>query len=417
MYLDGAGTPFLAGHAASAVAAPALSWFLAEGATGTLLRRVHPARQPVGHAGPGPDRLPAARRHGDPARLRARAREPPHHLGRRRAPLAGRHRGVGAPPQPERRRRSSPSGRCGGPTAAGTRRTTRPARPRPAPAGWSSAGEVGGPQHYVTYVLLANTSPFAGQARVTVLLEGGGTLERTFALAAQQPLQRRRRHALPRNRRTAASATLVESLGTDPAELVVEWSIYGTPGARPWELGANALAMNLSPPLHTLADRAIVRGGGATTIETFRAIAGARRPTFSVTSSSPGRRHRDHRRGHRRAARSRPAAAPGRRRSRSPPASPASRTSSSASSSPSIPGRAVTFGRPDDPRLAAVPGLRRHERRRPPRAGRHAATTAARWSRRTCARIGLGPIVDLFPPETTARTTRSTSTATGASIW
>src|SRR5205085_10183738 len=36
MYLDGEGTPFLAGHDASAVPAPALSWFLAEGATGTF---------------------------------------------------------------------------------------------------------------------------------------------------------------------------------------------------------------------------------------------------------------------------------------------------------------------------------------------------------------------------------------------
>ena len=36
MYLDGAGTPFLAGHAASAVTAPALDWFLAEGATGAF---------------------------------------------------------------------------------------------------------------------------------------------------------------------------------------------------------------------------------------------------------------------------------------------------------------------------------------------------------------------------------------------
>ncbi len=36
MYLDGADAAFLAGHASSAVAAPALTWFLAEGATGTF---------------------------------------------------------------------------------------------------------------------------------------------------------------------------------------------------------------------------------------------------------------------------------------------------------------------------------------------------------------------------------------------
>ena len=153
-----------------------------------------------------------------------------------------------------------------------------------------SAGEVGGPQHYATYVLLANTSAFAGQARVTVLLEGGGTLERTFPCrrtAASTSTSAR----VPRRPSAAASATLVESLGTDPAELVVEWSIYGTPGARPWELGANALAMNLSSPLHTLADRAIVRGSGTTTIDTYRAIAGA--PHADLLGEQFGARHRD----------------------------------------------------------------------------------------------------------------------------
>ena len=55
---------------------------------------------------------------------------------------------------------------------------------------------------------------------------------------------------------TAASRPSSRASARDPAELVVEWSLYGTPGARPWELGANALATNLSSPLRTLTDRA-----------------------------------------------------------------------------------------------------------------------------------------------------------------
>ena len=72
-------------------------------------------------------------------------------------------------------------------------------------------------------------------------------------------------------------STLVESLGADPAELVVEWSLYGTPGARPWELGANALAMNLSTPLRTLDRRRRSSAAAAPSRSTRGAPSPARR--------------------------------------------------------------------------------------------------------------------------------------------
>lgn len=50
---------------------------------------------------------------------------------------------------------------------------------------WGIArGEVGGPDAADTYVLVANTSPFAGSIRVRVLAEDDARVERTFAMPA-----------------------------------------------------------------------------------------------------------------------------------------------------------------------------------------------------------------------------------------
>jgi hypothetical protein len=286
MYLDGADTAFLAGHAASAVAAPALTWFLAEGATGGFFDEyillanpsTAPALVQVDYLLPDGMVIPRAYELAPESRRTIWVDQ--EHPWLFDAAVSARiHSLNGVPFVAERSMWWADGGwseahNSPGATVTGTR--------------WLvSAGEVGGPQHYSTYVLLANTSAYPGQARVTVLLEGGGTLERTFALAPNSRFNVDVATLFP-DTVDRRFGTLVESLGADPAELVVEWSIYGTPGARPWELGANALAMNLSPPLHTIADRAILRGGGTTTIETFRAVTGTVRPTFSVTSSSPG---------------------------------------------------------------------------------------------------------------------------------
>ncbi len=284
MYLD-AGTPFLAGHAASAVAAPALSWFLAEGATGTFFDEyillanpsTSPALVQIDYLLPDGTVIPLAYELAPESRRTIRVDEA--HPWLANAALSARiHSLNGIPFIAERSMWWADGGwfeahNSPGATATGTR--------------WLvSAGEVGGPQRAATYVLLANTSPFAGEARVTVLLEGGGTLARTFALAPNSRFNVDVGTLFPATdgRRFG---TLVESLGADPAELVVEWSIYGTPGARPWELGANALAMNLSASLRTLVDRAVVRGSGTTTLETRRRVPGAAEPTFSVSSSVP----------------------------------------------------------------------------------------------------------------------------------
>ena len=46
MYLDRPGQPFAAGHESAGVTAPSNNWFLAEGATGAVLRDVRADRQP-----------------------------------------------------------------------------------------------------------------------------------------------------------------------------------------------------------------------------------------------------------------------------------------------------------------------------------------------------------------------------------
>jgi hypothetical protein len=110
---------------------------------------------------------------------------------------------------------------------------------------WAMAeGEVGGPQSAETYILIANTSAFAGTARVRLYFDDGTSEERTFALA-------------PRSRTTVGISTefpgvvgerfgaVVESLGATPAQIVVERAMYTSPGGVTWAAGTNALATPL----------------------------------------------------------------------------------------------------------------------------------------------------------------------------
>jgi hypothetical protein len=243
MYFDDATTSWVAGNDAAAVAAPALEWFLAEGATGPFFDEyILIANPTTSTADVQVDFLLA-----DGTVLpipwtvapesRSTIRVDSLHPWLANAAVSARLRSLnGVPFIAERTMWWADGGwyeshNSPGATTTGTR--------------WLvSAGEAGGPLHYSTYVLLANTSPFVGQAQVTVLYEGGGTEQRTFPVAANSRFNVDVGTEFP-GADGRRFSTLVESVGTDPAELVVEWSLYGTPGTRPWELGANALAMNL----------------------------------------------------------------------------------------------------------------------------------------------------------------------------
>ena len=117
---------------------------------------------------------------------------------------------------------------------------------------WALAeGESGGSRQVETYFLIANTSAFPGQAKVTLLFEDGtpATAEQVFDL-------------LPNSRRTIyppwdfSSAVpawshrrygaIIESLGTTPAQIVVERAIYANDDAgTTWAAGTNSVATRL----------------------------------------------------------------------------------------------------------------------------------------------------------------------------
>jgi hypothetical protein len=110
---------------------------------------------------------------------------------------------------------------------------------------WAVAeGEAGGPAGVQTYVLIANTSTFAGSARVTVVYEDGTSSVQTLTLP-------------PRSRTNVdivgafsgaidrRFGVIVESLGTTPAQLVVERAMYANAGGVVWAAGTNALGSRL----------------------------------------------------------------------------------------------------------------------------------------------------------------------------
>ncbi len=110
---------------------------------------------------------------------------------------------------------------------------------------WAMAeGESDGPFEKQTYILIANTSAFAGSARVTLLFEDGTTAERTFGL---QP-NSRTNVAVAVEFPAAAGrgyGALIESLGATPAQLVVERAMYSNAGGVIWAAGSNAVATKL----------------------------------------------------------------------------------------------------------------------------------------------------------------------------
>ena len=110
---------------------------------------------------------------------------------------------------------------------------------------WALAeGEVGGALTAETYVLIANTSAFAGSATVTLLFEDGTTASRSFPLAASSRFNVDVRSEFPQavGRRFGA---VVESVGTSPAQIVVERAMYSNANGVVWAAGTNALATRL----------------------------------------------------------------------------------------------------------------------------------------------------------------------------
>jgi hypothetical protein len=116
---------------------------------------------------------------------------------------------------------------------------------------WALAdGEDGGAFATQTYVLIANTSAFAGQARVTVHFEDGTSAQ----LANPLPLEPNSRTTVQIGAEIPQAANrrfgiIVESLGATPAQIVVERAMYSDAiiGGVPvvWAAGTNVVGTRL----------------------------------------------------------------------------------------------------------------------------------------------------------------------------
>jgi uncharacterized repeat protein (TIGR01451 family) len=110
---------------------------------------------------------------------------------------------------------------------------------------WAVAeGEVGGPDVADTYVLVANTSTFAGSICVRALADDGTTVTRTFPLAAVARFNLNIRDAFP-EMIGKKFGVVVESLGDLPAQITAEVSIYLSADGVTWSAGSNAPATRL----------------------------------------------------------------------------------------------------------------------------------------------------------------------------
>jgi hypothetical protein len=247
MYLDRPGQPFAAGHESAGVTAPSTSWFLAEGATGQFFEMF------VLIANPNPSAadvtvdyllttgtvLTKSYTVAANSRFTIWVDEEQFSGVRSLASVSCSMRvraTNGVPiiveramwwPQPSWYEAHNAPGT----TVTGTR--------------WALAGgEVGGANSLQTYVLIANTSATAGQARVTIYFEDG-----TSAQAVVDLLANSRKNVSIGDTFTSSTnrrfSIIVDSLGTTPAQLVVERSMYSSPGGVVWAAGTAAVATRL----------------------------------------------------------------------------------------------------------------------------------------------------------------------------
>ncbi|MFN8057630.1 MAG: thrombospondin type 3 repeat-containing protein [Vicinamibacterales bacterium] len=247
MYLGAGGRTFGAGHASAGIRAPAAQWFLAEGATGAYFDEFILIANPsatdatvdvryllVGGGVVTTSHVVAARSRfnvwvdiDDPALANASASAVV--TSTNNVPIVV-ERAMWWP----------------GPTSATWREAHASAGTTTSGVSWAMAeGESGGSRATDTYVLVANVSAFAGTAQVRVLFEDGTTAAPvTFGLAANSrtSINVAATFTAAAGKRFGVSVT---SLGTNPAQLVVERAMYWDANGEHWAAGTNALATRL----------------------------------------------------------------------------------------------------------------------------------------------------------------------------
>jgi uncharacterized repeat protein (TIGR03803 family) len=256
MYLNRSGVPFAGGHASAGVTAPALDWFLADGATGAFFDLfvliANPSAdlavldvQYLRSSGP-----PLTKRYAVAAgsRLTLWVDDEQLPAGSGQRPLAegsvaiAVHAANGVPvvvertmwwPGPETTddywyEAHNSHGTTGGATR------------------WAIGGvEVGGPDDAESYVMLANIADREGTARLSVMGDDGSVQVETVILPPQSRTTVSVRAAFEGRLPAGRFGLTVDSIGADPVGIVVEHATYASPGGVFWARGSNALAAPL----------------------------------------------------------------------------------------------------------------------------------------------------------------------------
>ena len=247
MYLDRPGQPFAAGHESAGVTAPATSWFLAEGATGDYFDMfILIANPSTTDATVRADYLlPSGQVVSRDYIVAANSRfnswvdlEAPELANTAVSTTITSTNGV---PLVVERAMWWP-----GPTSATWAEAHNSPGETTTGTKWAVAeGEVGGSSATETYTLIANTSSFEGTARVTMLFEPGtAPVTRNFTLPARS---RTNVNALVDFPESAGKrfGMVVESVGSSPAQIVVERAMYSNANGVKWAAGTNVLATKL----------------------------------------------------------------------------------------------------------------------------------------------------------------------------
>ncbi len=245
MYLDRPGQMFAAGHESAGVTAPAMEWFLAEGATGAffdlfvLIANPETSAAAIDATYLLPDGRTIVKSYTVPPNSRQNIWVDLEDTRLADTAVSTTIRSTNGVPIIVERAMWWP-GTAGtwyeAHNSAGATSTARR---------WALAeGEVGGPRNADTYMLVANTSPTRAEVRVTLLFEDGTSAARTFAVAGNSRfnVDARTEFAEARDRRFGA---LVESVGAAPAEIVVERAMYWNALGQTWAAGTNALGTKL----------------------------------------------------------------------------------------------------------------------------------------------------------------------------
>jgi Tol biopolymer transport system component len=237
-------------HNSAAVAGPALNWFLAEGATGDFFDTF------VLIANPNPT----------PAELRVIFMLPDGNtvekrytvLGERRmtiwvddadpllraTPVATRVESTNGVPVIVERAMWWPGPETGSPVIWAEAHNS-PGSTETGTAWALADGETGAePVNTKTYVLVANTSPFPATVRLTLLFDGSAAPRSiTFTVPANSRFTVGIHDQFPDV--TGGYGCVVESLGTTPAQIVVERAMYSNWQGILWAAGTNVLATRL----------------------------------------------------------------------------------------------------------------------------------------------------------------------------